>query len=86
MTHVFDALPTLPADPILSLMLAFRADTSPAKVDLTVGVYKDSRGRTPIMRAVALAESPSLPEATPVSRTTIRSSGSFSAFQAITVL
>lgn len=56
MTHVFDALPTLPADPILSLMLAFRADASPAKVDLTVGVYKDQRGRTPIMRAVALAE------------------------------
>lgn len=56
MTAVLDNLPESSADPILSLMLAYRDDTSPTKVDLTVGVYKDPTGRTPIMRAVSLAE------------------------------
>jgi aromatic-amino-acid transaminase len=45
-----------PADKILSLMAAFRADPRPGKVDLGVGVYKDALGRTPIMRAVTAAE------------------------------
>lgn len=56
MIEVLASLPESSADPILSLMLAYREDTSPSKVDLTVGVYKDPTGRTPIMRAVALAE------------------------------
>ncbi len=45
-----------PADKILSLMAAFRADPRSDKVDLGVGVYKDPTGQTPVMRAVKAAE------------------------------
>lgn len=53
---MFEALKSLPADPILGLMAAYRADTNPHKIDLGVGVYKDEQGRTPVMRAVKEAE------------------------------
>lgn len=53
---MFESLTSLNADPILGLMAAFRADTNPEKIDLGVGVYKDSRGRTPVMAAVKEAE------------------------------
>ncbi|ADO41666.1 aromatic amino acid transaminase [Ketogulonicigenium vulgare] len=45
-----------PADKILSLTTAYRADPRPNKVDLGVGVYKDAEGHTPVMRAVKEAE------------------------------
>ncbi|EEY99195.1 aspartate aminotransferase [Vibrio sp. RC586] len=51
-THL--AAPVL--DPILSLSVAFRNDPRPQKVDLGIGVYKNSLGETPIMRAVAMAQ------------------------------
>lgn len=53
---MFEAINSLPADPILGLMAAFRADDNPRKIDLGVGVYKDEQGRTPVMRAVKEAE------------------------------
>ncbi|WP_210529212.1 aromatic amino acid transaminase [Rubellimicrobium arenae] len=53
---MLDQLKDQPADKILSLMAAFRADPRPAKIDLGVGVYKDAEGRTPVMRAVREAE------------------------------
>ncbi|TFH70822.1 aspartate/tyrosine/aromatic aminotransferase [Gammaproteobacteria bacterium LSUCC0112] len=53
---MFEAINSLPADPILGLMAAFRADTNAHKIDLGVGVYKDERGQTPVMRAVKQAE------------------------------
>jgi aromatic-amino-acid transaminase len=43
-------------DAILSLMGAFREDARAGKIDLGVGVYKDERGVTPVMRAVREAE------------------------------
>ncbi len=45
-----------PADKILSLMQAFREDPRTDKIDLTVGVYKNASGVTPVMRAVKTAE------------------------------
>ena len=45
-----------PADKILALVAAYRADPRDNKVDLGVGVYKDASGNTPIMRAVKEAE------------------------------
>ena len=51
-----DKLQEIPADAILGLMTAYRADPAPGKIDLTVGVYKDAEGHTPVMRAVAAAE------------------------------
>ena len=47
-------------DPILGLTDTFRADTRPGKVNLSVGVYVDDSGVTPVMNgseAVALAAS-----------------------------
>lgn len=45
-----------PADSILGLTDAFRNDTSPQKVNLGVGVYKDEQGKTPILSCVKAAE------------------------------
>jgi len=53
---MFERLETLPPDPILGLSVAFREDPSPDKVDLSVGVYKDRGGTTPVMAAVRQAE------------------------------
>lgn len=53
---MFEVLPQLPADPILGLSTAFKADTNPKKIDLGVGVYKDEQGRTPILNSVAKAQ------------------------------
>lgn len=53
---MFDALETLPPDPILGLSVAFRDDSSPDKVDLSIGVYRDPAGQTPVMAAVREAE------------------------------
>ena len=53
---MFENLETLPPDPILGVATAFREDRSPDKVDLSVGVYKDRSGVTPVMRAVEKAE------------------------------
>lgn len=53
---MFESLSALPADPILGLMAAFRADSNELKVDLGVGVYRDDDGETPILTAVAKAQ------------------------------
>jgi aspartate aminotransferase len=60
--NMFESIQPLPADPILGLMAAYRADTNPGKIDLGVGVYKDEQGNTPVMRAVKLAETRLLKE------------------------
>ncbi|MFT2090701.1 aromatic amino acid transaminase [Paraglaciecola sp. 2405UD69-4] len=53
---MFDVLPQLPADPILGLSTAFKADNNPHKIDLGVGVYKDEQGHTPILSSVSKAQ------------------------------
>ncbi|MBE1288341.1 MAG: aminotransferase class I/II-fold pyridoxal phosphate-dependent enzyme [Alteromonadaceae bacterium] len=53
---MFEVLPALAPDPILGLSAAFKADTNPNKIDLGVGVYKDEAGKTPIVKAVAEAQ------------------------------
>jgi aspartate/tyrosine/aromatic aminotransferase len=53
---MLDRLNPQPADKILSLMTAYRADPRADKIDLGVGVYKDATGLTPVMRAVKAAE------------------------------
>ena len=45
-----------PADPILGLAEAFRADARPGKVSLAVGVYVDESGVTPVIPSVLEAE------------------------------
>lgn len=53
---MLENLDKLPADPLLGLIEAFAADSNPDKIDLGVGVYQDSMGRTPVMAAVLAAE------------------------------
>ncbi|MEM9659773.1 MAG: aromatic amino acid aminotransferase, partial [Planctomycetota bacterium] len=45
-----------PPDAILGLTQAFRNDDRPEKVNLTVGVYQDESGQTPLLDCVAEAE------------------------------
>lgn len=54
--QVFDKLKPLPADAIIGIMAMFRADPSEKKIDLSVGVYQDDAGRTPILECVKQAE------------------------------
>ncbi len=53
---MFDQIEAAPVDPILGLMDAFRADPNPHKINLSVGVYQDDFGQTPILAAVKKAE------------------------------
>jgi aspartate/tyrosine/aromatic aminotransferase len=53
---MFDTLPLAPPDPILGLGEAFKSDPRPGKINLSVGVYKDEQGNTPILACVKEAE------------------------------
>jgi aspartate aminotransferase len=53
---VFETLKPLPPDAILGIMTLFRADQNPGKIDLSVGVYQDEQGRTPVLASVKTAE------------------------------
>jgi aspartate aminotransferase len=53
---VFETLKPLPPDAILGIMTLFRADQHLDKIDLSVGVYQDEEGHTPILASVKRAE------------------------------
>ncbi len=53
---LFESVPLAPADPILSLTEAFKADSNPEKINLGVGVFVDDSGVTPILDTVREAE------------------------------
>lgn len=53
MLHTIEVGPT---DPILMLLAQYHADPNPEKIDLGIGVYRDRKGRTPILKAVKQAE------------------------------
>ena len=53
---MFGTLDVAPADPILGLEEAFKRDPNPGKINLSVGVYRDAYGNTPVFRAVKHAE------------------------------
>jgi aspartate/tyrosine/aromatic aminotransferase len=59
---MFEELEAAPPDPILDLKETYRADGNPSKVNLTVGVYQDEEGTTPVFRTVKLAEAKLLEE------------------------
>lgn len=52
---MFHELDMAPPDAILGLTDAFRADPNPRKINLSVGVYQDAEGRTPILASVRQA-------------------------------
>ena len=53
---MFQNLPLLPPDPILGLNQEFQKDANPDKINLSVGVYQNAAGKTPIFTAVKKAE------------------------------
>jgi aspartate aminotransferase len=53
---MFEFLPIAPPDSILGLSDAFTKDPRANKINLTVGVFKDEQGRTPILSTVKKAE------------------------------
>lgn len=53
---MLDKLERLPADIILGLAAACRADPNPAKVDLSVGIYMDEQGLCPVFESVRRAQ------------------------------
>jgi aspartate/tyrosine/aromatic aminotransferase len=52
---MFDHIEPAPPDPILGLTEAFRKDPNPKKINLSVGVYQDSNGATPILESIRRA-------------------------------
>jgi aromatic-amino-acid transaminase len=53
---MFEHIDAFPGDPILSLNESFQQDPRTAKVNLSIGIYFDDKGRLPVMEAVAAAE------------------------------
>lgn len=53
---MFENVKIAPPDPILGLTETFKADPNPDKINLSVGVYKDSTGKTPVLATVKEAE------------------------------
>ncbi|MYB34328.1 MAG: aspartate/tyrosine/aromatic aminotransferase [Gammaproteobacteria bacterium] len=53
---MFQNVEPTPLDPIIRLIGIFKADNRDNKIDMGVGVFRDSNGNTPIMAAVKEAE------------------------------
>jgi aromatic-amino-acid transaminase len=53
---VFEALNAKPPDALLGLIKIFNADPRANKIDLGVGVYRDTHGQTPVLKAIKEAE------------------------------
>lgn len=53
---LLDQLQRQPNDPIINLLIQAQQDHHPNKVDLSVGVFKDEQGDTPVMAAIKQAE------------------------------
>lgn len=52
----FTNVPEAPADAILSLIVRYKQDTNPNKVDLGVGAYRTQEGKPYIFKCVREAE------------------------------
>lgn len=53
---MFSHIQAAPADSILGLGEAFKADSREGKINLGIGVYMTDEGKTPIVKAVKEAE------------------------------
>ena len=52
----FDSIEPAPPDAILGLNEAFKSDPNPDKINLTVGVYQNDQGKTPVFECIQAAE------------------------------
>lgn len=76
---LFDTLTMAPQDAILGLTEAFKQDANPAKINLSVGVYKDAAGKTPVLHSVKCAEERILATETSKSYLSIQGSSEYAA-------
>lgn len=53
---MFEKIVAAPSDPILGITEAFNKDERKDKINLSVGVYKDKNGATPVLNSVKTAE------------------------------
>lgn len=53
---MFEKVQIAPPDPILGLTEMFKADPNPSKINLSVGVFQDASGKTPVLATVKEAE------------------------------
>lgn len=53
---MFEGIPMAPSDPILGLGETYAKDPRPEKINLSVGIYKDENGRTPVLETVKQVE------------------------------
>tara|TARA_B100001093_G_C26826511_1_gene1014273 strand:- start:867 stop:2066 length:1200 start_codon:yes stop_codon:yes gene_type:complete len=53
---LFESLEFISADAILGLIAEYKNDSRPEKIDLGVGVYRNSEGNTPVLKTVKQAE------------------------------
>lgn len=53
---LFDTLELQPADPILGIPPLYKADPRPKKINLSVGIYQNEKGETPVLDVVRKAE------------------------------
>jgi aspartate/tyrosine/aromatic aminotransferase len=53
---MFESIQAAPPDPILGITEAFKKDARTDKINLSVGVYKDANGETPVLLSVKEAE------------------------------
>ena len=53
---MFESAPLNPPDAIFGLIEQFKKDPNPNKINLSVGVYQDESGQTPVMKCVRMAE------------------------------
>jgi aspartate/tyrosine/aromatic aminotransferase len=54
--NLFEQVTAAPPDPILGLTEAFRNDPNPDKINLSVGIYQDESGKSPVLDCVREAE------------------------------
>lgn len=55
-SQMFDKTPLAKPDPVFGLIEQFKLDPNPKKINLSVGVYQNESGQTPVMEAVQQAE------------------------------
>lgn len=53
---MFESAPVNPPDAIFGLIEEFKRDSNPKKINLTVGMYQDDTGRTPVLDCVRQAK------------------------------
>lgn len=77
---MFNHIQAAPADPILGLGEAFKAEQRAGKINLGIGVYMNAEGKTPIVKAVKKAEALLLEQETNKNYLTIDGVQAFNAY------